>query len=30
MRELVRHAGDAGSAIVRGVARAIEVAVDAG
>jgi N-acetylmuramoyl-L-alanine amidase len=30
MREVVRLAGDAGRAIVRGVARAIEVAVDAG
>jgi N-acetylmuramoyl-L-alanine amidase len=30
MRELVSRAGDAGRAIVRGVARAIEVAVDAG
>jgi N-acetylmuramoyl-L-alanine amidase len=29
MRELVGHAGDAGRAIVRGVARAIQVAVDA-
>jgi hypothetical protein len=29
MRELVGVAGDAGRAIVRGVARAVEVAVDA-